>query len=140
MSQSITMPTLSDTMKTGRLVRWVKALGDAVKSGDAVAEVETDKAVMEVEAFHDGFLGGPLAATDTDLPVGQVIGYINDTPGEADAEAKPEPEAKADKPVVEATAPTAAAPETPMPAPHQEPVAKTPVAAKPAPDTNRRNS
>ncbi len=122
MSQSITMPALSDTMKTGRLVRWVKALGDTVKSGDTVAEVETDKAVMDVEAFHDGFLGGPLAATDTDLPVGQVIGYINDTAGEAGAEAKPE-----------AATPTAAAPKASATAPHREPMAESPVAAKLAP-------
>lgn len=87
MSTPITMPTLSDTMETGRLVKWTKTAGDPVKKGDTVAEVETDKAVMDVEAFHDGFLAGPLAPLNTDLPVGQVIGYITDASGEAAADA-----------------------------------------------------
>jgi pyruvate dehydrogenase E2 component (dihydrolipoamide acetyltransferase) len=86
MSEPITMPALSDTMSNGRLVKWVKKLGDAIKKGDTIAEVETDKAVMEVEAFHDGYLTGPLAAEGTEMPVGKVIGYIADSPGEAVAE------------------------------------------------------
>ena len=57
---SITMPALSDTMGAGRLVKWTKKSGDKIKKGDVIAEVETDKAVMEVEAFQDGYLGGPL--------------------------------------------------------------------------------
>ena len=83
MSEPITMPALSDTMNTGRLVKWVKKPGDAIKKGETLAEVETDKAVMEVEAFHDGYLTGPLAAEGTEMPVGQTIGYIADSPGEA---------------------------------------------------------
>jgi pyruvate dehydrogenase E2 component (dihydrolipoamide acetyltransferase) len=85
MSEPITMPALSDTMNTGRLVKWVKKLGDAIKKGDTIAEVETDKAVMEVDAFHDGYLAGPLAPEGTEMPVGKVIGYIADSPGEAPA-------------------------------------------------------
>ena len=81
MSEPITMPTLSDTMNSGRLVKWVKKLGDAIKKGDTIAEVETDKAVMEVTAFHDGYLAGPLALEGTEMPVGQIIGYIADSPG-----------------------------------------------------------
>ena len=80
MKAEITMPVLSDTMQTGRLTRWNKAVGEAIKKGEAVAEVETDKAILDVEAFVDGFLVGPLAAVDTDIPVRQVIGYIADTP------------------------------------------------------------
>jgi len=83
MKTEITMPVLSDTMQTGRLTRWNKSPGDAVKKGDAIAEVETDKAILDVEAFVDGYLTGPLAAVDTDIPVRQVIGYIADTPGTA---------------------------------------------------------
>ena len=119
MNDTITMPTLSDTMQTGQLVRWVKAPGDKLKSGDTVAEVETDKALMEVEVFHDGYLAGPLAAVDTDLPVGQVIGYISDSPDvsepspalKADPKAKPgsKPEAEAKS---EAEAKLKAKPET----------------------------
>jgi pyruvate dehydrogenase E2 component (dihydrolipoamide acetyltransferase) len=80
MNQPITMPALSDTMNNGRLVRWVKKIGDPIKKGDAVAEIETDKAVMEVEAFHDGYLAGPLALEDSQMPVGATIAYISDNP------------------------------------------------------------
>lgn len=79
MKQPIIMPTLSDTMDTGRLSRWTKQPGDRVRKGDSLAEVETDKAIMDVEAFHDGFLAGPLAPTDQDIKVGQPIGYIVDS-------------------------------------------------------------
>lgn len=76
MHEAITMPALSDTMSNGRLVKWVKKLGDPITKGESIAEIETDKAVMDVEAFHDGFLAGPLAPEGTEMPVGQVIGYI----------------------------------------------------------------
>ena len=82
MTQAVTMPALSDTMGAGRLVKWTKKVGDRIKKGDVIAEVETDKAVMEVEAFQDGYLGGPLAAEGTDAPVGETIGYITDSPGD----------------------------------------------------------
>jgi pyruvate dehydrogenase E2 component (dihydrolipoamide acetyltransferase) len=52
--QPVTMPRLSDTMETGRLVRWLKQPGEAVRRGDVIAEVESDKAIMEIEAFADG--------------------------------------------------------------------------------------
>lgn len=78
MTHAVTMPALSDTMGAGRLVKWMKKPGDRVSKGDVIAEVETDKAVMEVEAFQDGFLSGPLAAEGTDAPVGETIGYIAD--------------------------------------------------------------
>jgi pyruvate dehydrogenase E2 component (dihydrolipoamide acetyltransferase) len=104
MSEPITMPALSDTMNTGRLVKWVKKPGDAIKKGETIAEIETDKAVMEVEAYHDGYLTGPLAPEGTDMPVGKIIGYIADSPGEAPAGA-------ADAtPAVSETAPPEAAP------------------------------
>ncbi len=56
MAQIIDMPKLSDTMTVGTLVKWLKKEGDAVKSGDMLAEVETDKATMELESFLDGSL------------------------------------------------------------------------------------
>ena len=80
MNQPISMPALSDTMNNGRLVRWVKKIGDPIKKGESVADVETDKAVMDVEAFHDGYLAGPLAAEGSEMPVGATIGYIADRP------------------------------------------------------------
>ncbi len=78
--EALTLPVLSDTMETGQLSEWLKKPGDPVKKGEAVAEVESDKAIMEVEAFKDGFLQGPLAETGRDIPVGEVIAYIADTP------------------------------------------------------------
>ena len=76
------MPALSDTMGAGRLVKWTKKSGDKIKKGDVIAEIETDKAVMDVEAFQDGYLSGPLAEEGTEAPVGQVIGYIADNVSE----------------------------------------------------------
>ena len=120
MSEPITMPALSDTMNSGHLVRWVKKPGDAIKKGDTIAEVETDKAIMEVEAFHDGYLAGPLAPEGADIPVGKIIGYIADRPGEPSAgiaqaappalkTAPPETVAAADVPTQEDEVPKAAA-------------------------------
>ena len=51
------MPALSPTMEKGNLAKWLKKEGDAVKSGDVIAEIETDKATMEVEAVDEGTLG-----------------------------------------------------------------------------------
>jgi pyruvate dehydrogenase E2 component (dihydrolipoamide acetyltransferase) len=83
MKHPIAMPALSDTMSNGRLVKWLKAVGDPVRHGEVIAEIETDKAIMDVEAFRDGFLSGPLAPVDAQLPVGQAIGYTADTRTEA---------------------------------------------------------
>jgi pyruvate dehydrogenase E2 component (dihydrolipoamide acetyltransferase) len=111
MSYAITMPALSDTMSNGRLVKWAKKLGDAIKKGEVIAEVETDKAVMDVEAFEDGYLSGPLVAEGTEAPVGQVIGYIADQANEVprvEAAAVEAPRPKADG--ENASAPAAIAP------------------------------
>jgi dihydrolipoamide dehydrogenase len=70
------MPQLSDTMTEGVVVSWEKAVGDKVKRGDIVATVETDKAIMDVEVFRDGYLSGPLAAIDSTVPVGQAMAYL----------------------------------------------------------------
>ncbi|MGH6837110.1 MAG: biotin/lipoyl-containing protein, partial [Methylocella sp.] len=56
MATNILMPALSPTMEQGRLAKWLKKEGDAVRSGDVLAEIETDKATMEVEAIDDGTL------------------------------------------------------------------------------------
>ena len=91
---AIKMPQLSDTMTEGVIVSWEKNIGDAVARGDIVATVETDKAVMDVEIFRDGFLSGPLAAIDSTVPVTAAIGYIVESKddvveGEAQARAAP---------------------------------------------------
>jgi pyruvate dehydrogenase E2 component (dihydrolipoyllysine-residue acetyltransferase) len=83
MKHPIAVPALSDTMSNGRLVKWLKAVGDPVRHGEVIAEIETDKAIMDVEAFRDGFLSGPLAPVDAELPVGQAMGYTADTRAEA---------------------------------------------------------
>ncbi len=79
MKHPVTMPILSDTITAGRLARWNLRPGDRVQKGDVLAEVETDKAILDVEAFQDGFLAGPLCEPDQDLPVRSVIGYIADS-------------------------------------------------------------
>ena len=56
MAQIITMPRLSDTMTEGVVATWLKKVGDTIKTGDILAEIETDKATMEFESFHDGVL------------------------------------------------------------------------------------
>jgi dihydrolipoamide dehydrogenase len=72
----IKMPQLSDTMTEGVIVSWEKNIGDQIKRGDIVATVETDKAVMDVEVFRDGFLSGPIAPVDAVVLVTHAIGYL----------------------------------------------------------------
>ena len=73
---TIKMPQLSDTMTEGVVVSWEKQVGDQIHRGDVVATVETDKAIMDVEVFRDGYLSGPLAAADSVILVGEAMGYI----------------------------------------------------------------
>jgi len=79
-SYVIKMPQLSDTMTEGVVVSWEKAIGDAIARGDIVATVETDKAVMDVEVFREGYLSGPLTDVDRVVPVGDAIAYLVDSP------------------------------------------------------------
>src|SRR6186713_1911595 len=76
MATKIVMEALSPTMEEGRLVKWVKNEGDAVKSGDVLAEVETDKAVMELVARADGVLRKRVLSEGSAAPVGQLVGVI----------------------------------------------------------------
>ena len=73
MANIIEMPKLSDTMQVGTLVKWLKKEGDAVKSGDMLAEVETDKATMELESFFDGVLLKIFAAAGAQVPIGAAL-------------------------------------------------------------------
>ena len=66
MAVEILMPALSPTMEEGKLAKWLKAVGDTVKSGDVIAEIETDKATMEVEAVDEGVLSAILIAAGTE--------------------------------------------------------------------------
>jgi pyruvate dehydrogenase E2 component (dihydrolipoamide acetyltransferase) len=84
MSTNILMPALSPTMTEGKLSRWLKKEGEAVKSGDVLAEIETDKATMEVEAVDEGFLAKIVVPDNTDgVAVNAVIGVLTEQKGEA---------------------------------------------------------
>lgn len=76
MATKVFMEALSPTMEEGRLVKWLKNEGDAVKTGDTLAEVETDKAIMELVARGDGVLRKRLIAEGESRPVGQLVGVI----------------------------------------------------------------
>jgi pyruvate dehydrogenase E2 component (dihydrolipoamide acetyltransferase) len=76
MATKVVMEALSPTMEEGRLVKWVKAEGENVAKGDVIAEVETDKAVMELVARVDGVLRKQVLAEGSTAPVGQLVGVI----------------------------------------------------------------
>ncbi len=76
MATKIVMEALSPTMEEGRLVKWLKNEGDAVKSGDVLAEVETDKAIMELVARGEGVLRARLVDEGAATPIGQLLGVI----------------------------------------------------------------
>ncbi|MFL6651215.1 MAG: FAD-dependent oxidoreductase, partial [Sulfurifustaceae bacterium] len=72
----IKMPKLSDTMTEGTMVTWEKQPGDKIERGTIIATVETDKAIMDVEVFREGYLSGPLAPANSVVPVGEPIAYL----------------------------------------------------------------
>ena len=82
----VTMPRLSDSMEEGTIVRWLKADGDAVRRGDEIVEIETDKATMAYEAEADGTLS-IIAAEGATAAVGAPIATIGSVTAEADAPA-----------------------------------------------------
>jgi len=77
---TIKMPQLSDTMTEGIVVEWTKSLGDKIERGDVVAQVETDKAIMDVEVFRDGYLSGPMVDVDSVVAVGGAMAYLVESP------------------------------------------------------------
>src|SRR5215208_2301742 len=76
MATKVFMEALSPTMEEGRLVKWLKNEGDTVKSGEPLAEVETDKAIMELVARGDGVLRKRFIGDGESRPVGQLVGVI----------------------------------------------------------------
>lgn len=97
MATIIEMPKLSDTMTVGTLVSWLKKEGDKVASGDKVAEIETDKATMEMEVFEDGVLLKQIVAEGEQVTVGDPICAIGKEGEKVDVPAKkPKPAAKSD--------------------------------------------
>jgi pyruvate dehydrogenase E2 component (dihydrolipoamide acetyltransferase) len=139
---NILMPALSPTMEKGNLAKWLKKEGDKVKSGDVIAEIETDKATMEVEAVDEGTIAKILVPEGTqDVPVNDVIAVLAGdgedvkAAGAAAPKAAPPAAAPAPKPAPAAAPVAAAAPAAPALAPV---VASPPTApaASPAPQTN----
>lgn len=120
MAQVITMPKLSDTMTVGTLIKWLKKEGDAVKFGDLLAEIETDKATMEFESFVDGVILKLYAAAGSQVAIGAplcAVGAAGETA--PDAPAAPTPALKTEEKKAE-----------PVPA---TPAQTPPQAAQPAP-------
>jgi len=76
MITKVIMPKLSDAMETGKVIKWIKKEGDSVKGGDVIAEVETDKANVEIEAFGSGVLRKIVVGEGGQVPVGNLIGVI----------------------------------------------------------------
>src|SRR5712671_4943448 len=128
------MPALSPTMEKGNLAKWLKKEGDKVKSGDVIAEIETDKATMEVEAVDEGTIAKILVPEGTqDVPVNDVIAVLAGdgedvkAAGAGAASAPPKPAAAAEAPAAAKPAPA------PAPAPSPAPAAKAAAPAAPAP-------
>ena len=121
MPNIIEMPKLSDTMTVGTLIKWLKQEGDVVKSGDMLAEVETDKATMELESFFDGTILRIFAPAGAQVELGAPLCAIG-KPGE-----------KVDAPVGKPAAPASAPTTAPTAAPVAAPRAATPTPAVAAP-------
>jgi pyruvate dehydrogenase E2 component (dihydrolipoamide acetyltransferase) len=139
---NILMPALSPTMEKGNLAKWLKKEGDKVKSGDVIAEIETDKATMEVEAIDEGTIAKILVPEGTqDVPVNDVIAVLAGEGEDVKAAGSAKPSASAAPPkaaekavekAAEAVAPAPAAPKAaPVPA-----AAPAPQAASPAAQSN----
>ncbi|MCO5293320.1 MAG: 2-oxo acid dehydrogenase subunit E2 [Homoserinimonas sp.] len=117
----VVMPRLSDTMEEGELAKWLKNVGDPVSKGDVLAEIETDKATMDLEAFESGVLEQQLVTAGTVVPIGTPVAVIGDGSGKSSAPAAP-------------ATPATAAPEAAAPAAAPEPAAKAPAESlKPEP-------
>ncbi len=114
MAHAILMPKFGQMTETSVLTLWRKAVGDPVRRGDVLFEIETEKSAMEVEAFDDGVLLARLVAEGEEVPVSTVCGYVGE-PGEAVPDAAPAPAAEVagESPVTErAPRPGAASPAT----------------------------
>ncbi|MEO6942820.1 MAG: dihydrolipoamide acetyltransferase family protein [Terrimesophilobacter sp.] len=85
----VVMPRLSDTMEEGELSKWLKNVGDKVAKGDILAEIETDKATMDLEAFESGVLEQQLVEAGTVVPIGTPVAVIGEGSGKKTPAAKP---------------------------------------------------
>jgi pyruvate dehydrogenase E2 component (dihydrolipoamide acetyltransferase) len=143
---NILMPALSPTMEKGNLAKWLKKEGDKVKSGDVIAEIETDKATMEVEAVDEGTIAKILVPEGTqDVPVNDIIAVLAGDgedvkaagAGAAPAKSEPKAEQKAEvKSEAKTEAKTEAPKQEPAPAAKAPATAPAPKAAAPAAEAN----
>jgi len=115
------MPRLSDTMTEGTVSTWTKGVGDRIEKGDVIAEIETDKATMELEAYDAGVLEQILVDVGKTVPIGEVIAVIGDGSGAAAPAAAPASAPPADPTPVVPASPTS----TPTSAPNGTPPAST---------------
>ncbi len=128
MATKVHMEALSPTMEEGQLVRWLKSEGDAVTNGDVLAEIETDKATMELVARGEGVLRRIFLQAGGTAPVGAVIGVIGGA--EEDISGVEGVTGGAAAPAAEATEPVASVP-PPPPAPAAAPASPAPAAGQP---------
>jgi pyruvate dehydrogenase E2 component (dihydrolipoamide acetyltransferase) len=138
MPKQISMPKLSDTMEEGALIAWRKSVGDSIKRGEILAEIETDKADMEFESYTEGKVRALLVEPGQTVPIGTPIAIIqlpNDSEDDVAAAlaavgvgGAPAPRAQA---AAAAPAPSSSVPATPAPAPRQ-PAPAAPAPAAPA--------
>ncbi len=127
---TIKMPQLSDTMTDGVVVSWEKDPGDAVQRGDIVATVETDKAIMDVEVFREGYLSGPIAAVDSTVPVGGEMAFLVEAPEQVVSDTQQIARSSAAAPSADSitSSPTATTPDTLASSPSTQSGGTTPVA------------
>ncbi|MEM9780835.1 MAG: pyruvate dehydrogenase complex E1 component subunit beta [Pseudomonadota bacterium] len=130
MTIQVLMPALSPTMEEGKLAKWNVKEGDEVSSGDVIAEIETDKATMEVEAVDEGTVGKILIAEGTEgVKVNTPIAVLLEDGEDASAAEKPTNGAAAPAPAAEAATPAVAPASAPA---HAEPAAAIPATARDA--------
>ncbi|MBM4017014.1 MAG: biotin/lipoyl-binding protein, partial [Planctomycetes bacterium] len=125
----VVMPRLSDSMEEGKIIKWKVRQGDAVREGDVLAEIESDKAVMELECFHDGRVDRIVRGDGDEVPVGEVIAYLSG-PGEhaGPAEAPAREAAPPSEPAAREVPAAAPVPPPPSPAPSPAPPPPEPAA------------
>lgn len=133
MSAYIEMPKLSDTMTEGTVVKWRKSVGDKIEVGDILAEIETDKAVMEMESFEEGILNEIYIQAGEKAAIGQKLAVIGAKGEKAPASPKAAPEkekAKAEAPKAAASLTAPAVATTPAPVASGDRVKASPLAKK----------
>jgi pyruvate dehydrogenase E1 component beta subunit len=130
----VLMPALSPTMEKGNLAKWLKKEGDEVKSGDVIAEIETDKATMEVEATDEGTLGKILVPEGTadvavNTPIAVILGEGEDKAAIKSSKPAPQPKAAESAPPAKSQKSQAKTPDVPVPKAVKAPEAPVPQTA-----------